>query len=127
MKYELKILLIHLISCLVLILLSLVGLFFRDWEIFLCITIASIFSLIYSFLLIKGSSFIKPNNDDTKAGLFMLFTFLRFLVVILGLLIPAIIIYFVDGVDNKLKFLNLIGATIPFALINVILIIKKDS
>lgn len=127
MKYEIKVILIHLVISLVLSLLSLFGLFFNNWELFVSFIIATFFSVIYFILLLASGSFIEPEISDGKTGIFLLFTLLRFIVALIGILLPTLIIYLTNNDGNKLRFLNVLGATVPFLLVNIVLIVVKKK
>lgn len=124
MKSDKKILLTHLIICIILVLLSLIGFAFKNYYIFMCTIISSTFALLYSFSLLKGASSINPN--DTNLVRFILFTILKFFSILCGILIPALIIFFTKN-NNKYDYLNLIAATIPFVIVTILVIVLKKN
>lgn len=127
LNYKQKVYLIQLIEVVILILLSLIGLFFSVWEILVSVSIASVFSFIYLFTLVKGMDYVGPSSSPKKAGLFMLFTVIRMVLVFISLLIPALIIKFSASEVDKLRYLYLIGATLPFLVVNLTLSFVKEE
>ncbi len=125
MKYELKVMLIHIAFCVIISLLSLIALFFNNWELSTCVSISSIFGILYFLLLLKSGNMVNPNVDGTKTGTFLLFTFLRFGIAFIGILIPALIVHFTNSDGDKIRYLNILGSTLPFISVNIILISCK--
>lgn len=125
MKYELKVTLIHIAVCVILSLLSLIALFFNNWELSTCVSISSVFGILYFFLLLKSGDMVNPKYDGAKTGTFLLFTFFRFGIAFIGILIPALIIHFTKKDDNIFRYLNILGSTLPFICVNIILLICK--
>ncbi len=125
MKYELKVVLIHIAICVIISLLSLIGLFFNNWELSTCVSISSIFGILYFLLLLKSGNMVNPKFDGAKTGTFLLFTFLRFGLALIGLLIPALIIHFSNPDGDKIRYLNILGSTLPFISVNIILVCCK--
>ena len=124
LSYKVKAYLIQLIISVVLILLSLIGLFFGVWELVMSVGISSVFAFGYLFVMFVG---MKNVTTDTSKSLgFLVSTVVRFLIAAIGILLPALIIKLTDNGD-KLRFLNVIAATIPFLTVNLTLnLVKKD-
>ena len=57
----------------------------------------------------------------------MLFSIVRLLITFVGILIPALIIKVTNTSGNNLKYLYLIGATVPFLFVNLSLAIIKNK
>lgn len=124
LNYQNKAYVIHLIISAILILLSLIGLFFGIWELVVSVSIGATFSFVSIFSLFNGASAMNATN--TKTEKVIISSILRFLAMVLGIVIPAIIIKLTDD-GNKLRYLNVIGSTIPFLMINLSLnLIKND-
>lgn len=116
---------IYLIACLACEVLSFVSLFFHLWEIPAILAISIVFAIIYYLLLIKGVKFIRPDNQS-GVGLFYLFVLLRYLCAILGLLLPALLLYFTRGDTSKWRYLYLIIATLPFLGVTISMVFEKN-
>jgi len=98
------------------LLLCLIGLIWSDWELIMSYGIGMVFGGISYFLFYLTT---KPENDSTKIYIFAI---LRYLLMFLGIGLPALIIS-LTGTDasSKLRFLNILAAGVPF-LINVALV-----
>ncbi len=127
MDYKKKSLLIYVSICGVLLLCSLIGLFFGIWEITCAYSFGFVFALIYYFLLTKGMSFITPESEGKGIFLFYLMTFLRFLCIILSLVLPALIFYFTSDGASKFRYLYLILTTLPFLGVTALMMIDKSK
>ena len=120
-----KVVLLNLIICLIITLLSLIGLFFGEWPIIICTLICGLISTINAFLLAKSGNMTTPNGTSL---FFLLFTFLRFLLMIIGLVASALIIYFTMGEQiNTYRYLIVAIAAIPYIVTPFTLaFIKQD-
>lgn len=124
-NYQVKAYLIQLIFSVVLILLSLIGLFFGVWESLVSVSIASVFAFGYLFAMLFGAKRIGVNTKNS-AG-FLASTMIRYLLAAVGMFIPALIIKLTEVEPNKFRYLNVISATIPFLVVNLTLnLIKND-
>lgn len=124
-NYQVKAYLIQLIFSVVLILLSLIGLFFGVWESLVSVSIASVFAFGYLFAMLFGAKRIGVNTKNS-AG-FLVSTMIRYLLAAVGMFIPALIIKLTEVEPNKFRYLNVISATIPFLVVNLTLnLIKND-
>lgn len=127
MKYEKKVILIHLFLCTIITLLSLLGLFFSNWELVTCVGISSLFAVLYFACLLKSSNLLDPQLSKGATS-YVMFTFLRFLIVAVGILIPTLIIFLTNNSNDKYRYLNVIGATIPFLSVNfILLLIRREN
>ena len=105
-----KLSLYYLIISLVLILLSCFGLFFNEWVLIVNMAICSLFG--YFNLLL----FLKSEKDmDKESGVkssFALYTFLRYSLMVVGLLLSAVLVYLTMGseVNNNRYFMVVISA-----------------
>ncbi len=122
-----KIFIVQLISCICLVLLSLIGILFKNYDLVLCIGIGSICSLLYLLLLVKGGHMIHPNEEKNRPGLFYLFVLLRYLVIILGIALPCLIIHLTNKEFETYRYLNVIGTIIPYLSCTIILAIEKKD
>lgn len=125
MKSDTKLILIHIITCFIMILLSFFCLIFSNWEIVVCVSIGSLTAIAYFLSLLKGASSINPQSSEKGWGVFLLFTILRFVLVIIGVGVSYLIIYFTG--DNKMRYLNVLTSLLPLLSVNIILMIcRKD-
>ncbi len=118
---------IYLIVCLMMILLSLIGLFFHNYEILLSVSVGTVFGIVYFFLLFKGMNFIRKDMENKNIILFYVFTFLRMLVAFLGIFLPALILYLTRKDDSPYRYLNVIAATLPFLIIPILMMRQKKE
>ena len=125
MKRKMRPFYVYVTICVILELLSLIGLFFNIWEITCTLGIGIVFAIVYYFLLQQGMNFIKP-NDESSVGLFYLFTLLRFLCILVGILIPALILYLTRGDTSKWRYLYLIISTVPFLGVTLFMALEKN-
>ena len=96
-----KVIIISSIIYIVIILLSLIGLLFNEYSIIICVSLCSIVSFLNIFLLLKSSNV----NPDEGAVKFVLFTFIRYLLMVLGLFISGLIVYLTMGEEiNQVQF-----------------------
>ena len=124
--YKAKAYLFQLIISVAIVLISLIGLFFGIWELVMSTGIASVFAFIYLFFMIWGANGISVNTS--KSAKFLISTLIRFIIAAIGILIPALIIRLTEGAEpNKLRYLNVIAATIPFLLVNLSLNLVKGD
>lgn len=115
MEANKKEILIFTLSNLALLLLSLLGLIWGDWEIIMCLGIGVVFGGL-NFIL-----FIFTADQSKSSSSIYIYAILRYLSMFIGIIVPAVILYFTQtDSDTKLRYLNLLGATIPF-VINVII------
>lgn len=125
LSYTSKVLLAYILSCLVLIALSCFSFLFNEWITPLCVLVCSICGSLNSYLLIKGSSYISANS---KQGMFILFTFIRYLMMLIGLISSALIVYFTMGKTvNDLRYLIVAVAALPYLCTSLSLAVFKDE
>ncbi len=124
-SYIKKIVLTNIIVCLFLILLSCIGLIFNEWVLILCVSICSIVSCINQFLLVKSEDLTTP---ETNGVYFIIFTFARYFLMVIGFVLSAVIVYFtMPDVINKTRYIMVAIAGIPYIINPFILaIIKKE-
>ena len=97
-----KVIIISSIIYIVIILLSLIGLLFNEYSIIICVSLCSIVSFLNTILLLKSSNV----NPDEGAAKFVLFTFIRYLLMVLGLFISGLIVYLTMSEEiNKTRYL----------------------
>ena len=119
-----KLSLYYLIISLVLILLSCFGLFFNEWVLIVNMAICSLFG--YFNLLL----FLKSEKDmDKESGVktsFALYTFLRYVFMIAGLLISALLVYLTMGDEpNKYRFFMVVISALAYLSTSVCFLIAK--
>lgn len=113
-----KVIIISSIIYIVIILLSLIGLLFNEYSIIICVSLCSIVSFLNIFLLLKSSNV----NPDEGAVKFVLFTFIRYLLMILGLFISGLIVYLTMGEEiNKTRYLIVAAGAIPYLITPLII------
>jgi type III secretory pathway component EscU len=125
--YNTRVILTYTIMIVALILFSCLGLIWKDWEILACVVCGSAFGLADAVLLVKGSETLNPQEE--KKTLFYISGVLRYLVIILGVGVPALIVYLtMPNPADKMRYLNILGATVPFlALTITVTLIKPDE
>lgn len=113
-----KVIIISSIIYIVIILLSLIGLLFNEYSIIICVSLCSIVSFLNIFLLLKSSN-VNPNEGAVK---FVLFTFIRYLLMVLGLFISGLIVYLTMGEEiNKTRYLIVAVGAIPYLITPLII------
>lgn len=119
-----KLSLYYLIISLVLVLLSCIGLFFNEWVLVVNMAICLVFG--YFNLLL----FLKSEKDmDKESGVktsFALYTFLRYVFMVAGLLISAVLVYFTMGDEpNKYRFFMVVISALAYLSTSVCFLIAK--
>ena len=119
-----KLSLYYLIISLVLVLLSCIGLFFNEWVLVVNMAICLVFG--YFNLLL----FLKSEKDmDKESGVktsFALYTFLRYVFMVTGLLISAVLVYFTMGDEpNKYRFFMVVISALAYLSTSVCFLIAK--
>ena len=119
-----KLSLYYLIISLVLVLLSCIGLFFNEWVLVVNMAICLVFG--YFNLLL----FLKSEKDmDKESGVktsFALYTFLRYVFMVAGLLISALLVYLTMGDEpNKYRFLMVVISALAYLSTSVCFLIAK--
>ena len=113
-----KVIIISSIIYLALILLSLIGLLFNEYSTILCVSICSIISFINTILLLNSSN-VNPDEGVMK---FALYTFFRYFLMVLGLFLSGLIVYFTMGEEiNKLRYLIVAAGAIPYLITPLII------
>lgn len=119
-----KLSLYYLIISLVLVLLSCIGLFFNEWVLVVNMAICLVFG--YFNLLL----FLKSEKDmDKESGVktsFALYTFLRYVFMVAGLLISALLVYLTMGDEpNKYRFFMVVISALAYLSTSVCFLIAK--
>ena len=119
-----KLSLYYLIISLVLVLLSCIGLFFNEWVLVVNMAICLVFG--YFNLLL----FLKSEKDmDKESGVktsFALYTFLRYVFMVAGLLISALLVYITMGDEpNKYRFFMVVISALAYLSTSVCFLIAK--
>ena len=119
-----KLSLYYLIISLVLVLLSCIGLFFNEWVLVVNMAICLVFG--YFNLLL----FLKSEKDmDKESGVkssFSLYTFLRYVFMVAGLLISALLVYLTMGDEpNKYRFFMVVISALAYLSTSVCFLIAK--
>ena len=113
-----KVIIISSIIYIVIILLSLIGLLFNEYSIVICVSLFSIVSFLNTILLLKSSN-VNPDEGVMK---FALYTFLRYFLMVLGLFLSGLIVYFTMGEEiNKLRYLIVAAGAIPYLITPLII------
>ena len=105
---------IQLLICLVFTMLSFVGLVFDEWVIIVNMAVCSILSLGNVILFVISKSMINENGPQLS---FAVFTLLRYLLMIIGLIISAVLIYVTMPAEVvNLRYLYILGTSLPFVV-----------
>lgn len=105
---------IQLLICLVFTMLSFVGLVFDEWVIIVNMAVCSILSLGNVILFVVSKSMINENGPQLS---FAVFTLLRYLLMIIGLIISAVLIYVTMPAEVvNLRYLYILGTSLPFVV-----------
>ena len=100
--------------CLVFTMLSFVGLVFDEWVIIVNMAVCSILSLGNVILFVVSKSMINENGPQLS---FAVFTLLRYLLMIIGLIISAVLIYVTMPAEVvNLRYLYILGTSLPFVV-----------
>lgn len=125
LTYIKKVVLVNALVCIVLFLLSFLGLIFNEWPLILCMAICGIVSTINSFLLVKSGSLTSPEGTSVY---FIIFTFVRFLLMIIGFVASALIIYFtMQETINSYRYLLVAIGGLPYIITPIILSVVKKG
>lgn len=105
---------IQLLICLVFTMLSFVGLVFDEWVIIVNMAVCSILSLGNVIFFVVSKSMINENGPQLS---FAVFTLLRYLLMIIGLIISAVLIYVTMPQEVvNLRYLYILGTSLPFVV-----------
>ena len=105
---------IQLLICLVLTMLSFVGWVFDEWVIIVNMAVCSILSLGNVILFVVSKSMINENGPQLS---FAVFTLLRYLLMIIGLIVSAVLIYVTMPAEVvNLRYLYILGTSLPFVV-----------
>ena len=105
---------IQLLICLVFTMLSFVGLVFDEWVIIVNMAVCSILSLGNVILFVISKSMINENGPQLS---FAVFTLLRYLLMIIGLIVSAVLIYVTMPQEVvNLRYLYILGTSLPFVV-----------
>ncbi len=118
LSYLSKSLLLYLAICGVLLILSLIGLFFNNYYLVTCFAIGSVCGFINLFLLIKSSEGIDPDAKKSQMVMLVGGNFVRFIVMFLAVGLSALVIYLTNVEKEKLDYLNIIASGVPF-IVNI--------
>lgn len=100
--------------CLVFTMLSFVGLVFDEWVIIVNMAVCSILSLGNVILFVVSKSMINENGPQLS---FAVFTLLRYLLMIIGLIVSAVLIYVTMPAEVvNLRYLYILGTSLPFVV-----------
>ena len=129
-KYLGRVMVIYLFVCLGLVLLSLLGLIWNDWEVIVSVVSGSIFGALNLLLLIKSAGGINPDENEKKStiSIFAALGAVRFVFMILALGLPLLIIWLTmpDPV-NKVRYYNIIAAGLPFVFTAIVTALVKPD
>lgn len=125
LSYSKKVVIVNGIVCLFLIIASLISLFFQEGILSLCVLICSFISTLNSFLLVKSGEQVTIENTSAK---FLLFTGLRFLLMLIGLVLSAILIFITmpDEVNNT-RYILVAIAALPYFVTSIVLSFVKQG
>ena len=100
--------------CLVFTMLSFIGLVFGEWVIIVNMAVCSILSLGNVILFVVSKSMINENGPQLS---FAVFTLLRYLLMIIGLIVSAVLIYVTMPAEVvNLRYLYILGTSLPFVV-----------
>ena len=100
--------------CLVFTMLSFVGLVFDEWVIIVNMAVCSFLSLGNVILFVVSKSMINENGPQLS---FAVFTLLRYLLMIIGLIVSAVLIYVTMPAEVvNLRYLYILGTSLPFVV-----------
>lgn len=125
LSYKNKVVFLDFIVCLILVILSCFSLFFNEPFLILSIVICSVVSIVNSLLLVKSGEFTSVNGTSV---MFVVFTFLRFFLMIVGVVISALVVYFTMPSDgNKYRYLMVLISAIPYFVSTFVLAFVKQG
>ena len=124
LSYSKKVVIVNGIVCLFLVIASLISLF-QEGILSLCVLICSFISTLNSFLLVKSGEQVTIENTSAK---FLLFTGLRFLLMLIGLVLSAILIFITmpDEVNNT-RYILVAIAALPYFVTSIVLSFVKQG
>lgn len=122
--------LIYGLLCLLFILLSLLGLIWKDWEIVLSMASGSLFGAINLLLLLKSANGVGPDEKSKTStiSIFAALSAVRFIFMILAIGLPVLVIWLTmpDPV-NKVRYYNIIAAGLPFIFTSIVTAVVKPE
>ena len=125
LPYIKKVVLSHALVCSLLVMLSCVGLIFNEWVLIVSMAICGIISTVNSFLLVKSGDLTSPEGTSVY---FIIFTFVRFILMIIGFVASALLVHFTMPDDvNKYRYLLVALAGVPYIITPVILSIVRKG
>ena len=93
---------------------SLICLVFDEWVIIVNMAVCSILSLGNVILFVVSKSMINENGPQLS---FAVFTLLRYLLMIIGLIVSAVLIYVTMPAEVvNLRYLYILGTSLPFVV-----------
>lgn len=115
----------YIIIVALLIALSFLGFIFNEWILPICVGICSIFGFLEYYLLLKSR--FEVSSDGTK-GRFTIFMIFRYLCMILGIVASCLLVKFTMGEEvNKLRYIIVIVAAIPYVVTTLALLLTKQE
>lgn len=125
LSYKNKVVFLDFIVCLILVILSCFSLFFNEPFLILSMVICSVVSIVNSLLLVKSGELTSVNETSV---MFVVFTFLRFFLMIVGVVISALVVYFTMPSDgNKYRYLMVLISAIPYFVSTFVLAFVKQG
>ena len=122
-QYNRRVLKNYIIIACIFILLSLISLFFNEWILIINIFICSIFGYLTLVLLIKGG---EKASDENSRGSMAVYTIIRYVLMIIGLLISALLIKLTMIDDNSKRYILVAISAIPYFVPTISLLLTKQ-
>ena len=107
------------------VILSCLSFLFNEGILVLSMSICGIVSTINSFLLVKSGDLTSPEGTSIY---FILFTAVRFLLMIIGFVSSALLVYFTMGEEvNTFRYLLVALAGVPYIVTPIILSVVRKG
>ena len=122
-KKDQNIIFVNTIICFALVLLSLIGLCFGEYAVILCTAICGMVSVISTFLFLKSGNSTPEQGLGTK---FAVFTLLRYILMIVGLVLSALCVLFTMGEEvNKYRYLMVAIGAVQYLITPIVLTVMS--
>lgn len=128
LSYLTKSCLVYAIIVIILIGLSLIGLFWNNYYITTSLAISGVCACINMVLLIKSGDGLKPDAKKSEMAMLGAGQFIRFLMMFLAIGLSALVIYLTKSAEqDKIVYMNILASGVPFFAMTGVLAMIRPS